>query len=361
MINQRRSRTLTVACVLAATATLAVAGCSKSETTDNAGGDSGQGAQAAKTPDTTSGSGCSLQTYGAPKLDLKDAVVGFSQSEKEANPFRIAETQSIKDEAAKVGVKKLLTTNAQSQLSKQISDIQDMLSQGAQFLIVAPLNSDGLEPALKAAAAKKVPVLTIDRKVNSTACKDYVAFLGSDFVEQGKRAADAMIKATGGSGKVAILLGASGNNVTTDRTKGFVDQVKAKAPGLEIVAQQTGEFARDKGQQVMEQLIQSKPDITAVYAENDEMGLGAVTALKAAGKKPGKDVKIVSVDGTRNAVQALVDGEYNAVIESNPRFGPLAFATAQKFYAGEEIPENVIIADRAYDESNAKASLGGAF
>nr|WSW70715.1 ABC transporter substrate-binding protein [Streptomyces sp. NBC_00995] len=361
MMIQRRTRTLAVACLLAATATLAASGCSKSETSDTASTDNSQGAQAAKTPESSSGSGCSLQTYGAPKLDLKNAVVGFSQSEKEANPFRIAETQSIKDEAQKIGVKKLLTTNAQSQLSKQISDIQDMLSQGAQFLIVAPLNSDGLEPALKAAAAKKVPVLTIDRKVNATACKDYVAFLGSDFVEQGKRAADAMIKTTGGKGKVAILLGASGNNVTTDRTKGFVDQLKAKAPGLEIVAQQTGEFARDKGQQVMEQLIQSKPDITAVYAENDEMGLGAVTALKAAGKKPGKDVKIVSVDGTRNAVQALVNGEYNAVIESNPRFGPLAFATAQKFYGGEEIPENVIITDRAYDESNAKASLGGAF
>lgn len=360
MMIQRRSRTLAVACVLAAT-TLAAAGCAKSETSNNAGGDSSQGAQEAKTPDSSSGAGCKLETYGAPKLDLKDAVVGFSQSEKEANPFRIAETQSIKDEAKKIGVKKLLTTNAQSQLSKQISDIQDMLSQGAQFLIVAPLNSDGLEPALKAAAAKKVPVLTIDRKVNSTACKDYVAFLGSDFVEQGKRAADAMIKVTGGKGKVAILLGASGNNVTTDRTKGFVDQVKAEAPGLEIVAQQTGEFARDKGQQVMEQLIQSKPDITAVYAENDEMGLGAVTALKAAGKKPGKDVKIVSVDGTRNAVQALVNGEYNAVIESNPRFGPLAFATAQKFYAGEEIPENVIITDREYDEANARESLGGAY
>jgi len=361
MMIQRRTRTLAVACLLAATATLAASGCSKSETSDTATTDTSQGAQAAKSPESSSGSGCSLQTYGAPKLDLKDAVVGFSQSEKEANPFRIAETQSIKDEAKKAGVKKLLTTNAQSQLSKQISDIQDMLSQGAQFLIVAPLNSDGLEPALKAAADKKVPVLTIDRKVNASACKDYVAFLGSDFVEQGKRAADAMIKVTGGKGKVAILLGASGNNVTTDRTKGFVDQLKAEAPGLEIVAQQTGEFARDKGQQVMEQLIQSKPDITAVYAENDEMGLGAVTALKAAGKKPGKDVKIVSIDGTRNAVQALVNGEYNAVIESNPRFGPLAFATAQKFYGGEEIPENVIITDRAYDESNAKASLGGAF
>jgi len=361
MMIQRRSRTLAAACLLAATATLAASGCSKSETSNSAGGDSGQGAQAAESPAAASGPGCSLQSYGAPEIDLKDAVVGFSQSEKEANPFRIAETRSIKDEAARIGVKKLLTTNAQSQLSKQISDIQDMLSQGAQFLIIAPLNSDGLEPALKAAAAKKVPVLTIDRKVNSTACKDYVAFLGSDFVEQGKRAADAMIKATGGKGKVAILLGASGNNVTTDRTKGFVDRIEAEAPGIEIVAQQTGEFARDKGQQVMEQLIQSKPDITAVYAENDEMGLGAVTALKAAGKKPGKDVKIVSVDGTRNAVQALVDGEYNAVIESNPRFGPLAFATAQKFYDGEEIPENVIISDRSYDETNAKESLGGAY
>ncbi|MEU2250202.1 ABC transporter substrate-binding protein [Streptomyces sp. NPDC019224] len=361
MMIQRRSRTLAVACLLAATATLAVSGCSKSETSDNASSNSSQAAQAAKTPESSSGSGCSLQSYGAPKLDLKNAVVGFSQSEKEANPFRIAETQSIKDEAKKLGVKKLLTTNAQSQLSKQISDIQDMLAQGAQLLIVAPLNSDGLEPALKAAAAKKVPVLTVDRKLNATACKDYVAFLGSDFVEQGKRAADAMIKSTGGKGKVAILLGSSGNNVTTDRTKGFVDQLKAKAPGMEIVAQQTGEFARDKGQQVTEQLIQSKPDITAIYAENDEMGLGALTAVKAAGKKPGKDIKIVSVDGTRNAVQAIVNGEYNAVIESNPRFGPLAFATAQKFYGGEEIPENVIISDRAYDEDNAKSTVGNAF
>ena len=187
---------------------------------------------------------------------------------------------------------------------------------GRPVLIVAPLNSDGLEPALQAAAAKKVPVLTIDRKVNAGPCKDYLAFLGSNFVEQGKRAADAMIKVTGGTGKFAILLGSSGNNVTTDRTNGFVDQIKAKAPGLEIVAQQTGEFARDKGQAVMEQLISSHPGITAVYAENDEMALGAVTALKTAGKNPGKDVKIVSIDGTRNAVQAIVDG--TSTRSSNP-------------------------------------------
>lgn len=363
-MTNHRSRTLAAACMVLALAGVAATGCSKSE---DKGSDTPSATDQAAQQQTTSaaapadGSGCTLTANGAPKLDLKNAVVGFSQSEKEDNPFRIAETKSIKDEAAKLGVKKLLTTDAQSQLPKQISDIQDMLSQGAQLLIVAPLNSDGLDPALKAAAAKHVPVITIDRKINATVCKDYVTFLGSDFVEQGKRAADAMIKATGGKGQVAILLGSSGNNVTTDRTKGFVDQIAAKAPGLKVVAQQTGDFTRDKGQQVMEQLIQSKPGITAVYAENDEMGLGAVTALKSAGKNPGKDVKIVSVDGTRNAVQAIVNGTYNAVIESNPRFGPLAFATAQKFYGGESIPENVIISDRAYDESNAKASVAGAF
>ncbi|MDP9395862.1 MAG: ABC transporter substrate-binding protein [Actinomycetota bacterium] len=340
---------------------LVTSGCAKGEETRTATGGGSGGQQKVQTPAGQTGNGCTLEKYGAAKVDLKDAVVGFSQSEKEANPFRIAETQSIKDEAQRIGVKKLLVTNANSQLSKQIADIQDMLAQGAQFLIVAPLNSDGLEPALEAAKAKKVPVLTIDRKINATACQDYLAFLGSNFVEQGKRAADAMIEATGGKANVAILLGSSGNNVTTDRTKGFVDQVKAKAPNMKIVAQQTGEFARDKGQQVMEQLIQANPKIDAVYAENDEMALGAIVALKAAGKKPGQDVKIVSIDGTRNAVQAIVDGEINAVIESNPRFGPLAFKTAQDFLAGQGIPEDVIISDNAYTKDNAAAEVANAY
>lgn len=362
MTEKSKFRFLSAACAAAAVTALVLAGCAKPEassTADSGGSD----AQAAQTPGVSGsqGPGCTLKAYGAEKIDLKNAVVGFSQSEKEANPFRIAETQSIKDAAEKAGVKKLLTTNAQSQLPKQISDIKDMLAQGAQLLIVAPLNSDGLGPALRAAAAKGVPVITIDRKVNAEACKDYATFIGSNFVEQGKRAADAMIEATGGKGKVAILLGSSGNNVTIDRTKGFVDRIKAKAPGLKIVAKQTGDFARGKGQKVMEQLIQSKPGITAVYAENDEMGLGAVTALKSAGKDPGEDVKIVSIDGTRNAVQAVVNGDMNAVIESNPRFGPLAFDTARKFYDGEAIPQQIIISDQAYDESNAKSAVDEAY
>lgn len=341
-----------------AVATVLMTACTAREQQTATGSSAGPAASAAATQ--SSGTGCSREAIGYPKIDVKDAVIGFSQSEKEANPFRTAETQSIRDEAAELGVPtdKLLVTNAQSDLNKQISDIKSLLDRGAQLLVVAPLNSDGLQPALDAAKAKKVPVITIDRKVTAKPCADYLTFIGSDFVDQGKRAAEAMAKVTGGAGKVAILLGSSGNNVTTDRTKGFKDNLPA---GLEVVAEQTGEFDRSKGQAVMEQLIQSNPDITAVYAENDEMGIGAVTALRAAGKTPGKDVKIVSVDGTRNAVQLIADGAYNAVIESNPRFGTLAFRTLQDFADGKAIPETVIISDDQYDESNAAAKLGNAY
>lgn len=358
----RRGRFLTAAVI---SLPLLLTACANSEDsgTDAGSAGGGGGEQVVATPSgsASAGAGCTLEKYGAEKLDLKNAVVGFSQSEKEANPFRIAETQSMKDEAEKLGVKQLLVTNANSQLSKQISDIQDMINKGAQALVVAPLNSDGLEPALNAAKAKKIPVLTIDRKINAKACDSYLAFLGSNFVEQGKQAAQQMSKALNGTGKVAILLGSSGNNVTTDRTKGFVDEIKASSPGITVVAQQTGEFARDKGQQVMEQIIQSQPDITGVYAENDEMALGALVALKSAGKTPGKDVQVVSIDGTRNAVQKVVDGEIFAVVESNPRFGPLSFKTLTDFYAGTGIPENVIISDKLYTKENAAAEVASAY
>ncbi|WP_432863493.1 ABC transporter substrate-binding protein [Microbispora rosea] len=341
---------------------LGAAGCAKSETQATAGPGEAASAQqqVVQTPAGSAGPTCTLDQFGGTKFDLKTATVGFSQSEKEANPFRIAETKSIKDEAAKLGIAALKVTNAQSQFSKQITDVQQLIAQGVKLLVIAPLNSDGWEPVLQQAAAKKIPIITVDRKINAKPCSDYLTFIGSDFYEQGKRAADQMISALSGKGKVAILLGAPGNNVTTERTNGFKDRIKEKAPDIQISFEQTGEFAREKGQQVTEQLIQSNPDINGIYAENDEMALGAVTALKGAGKDPGA-IKIVSVDGTRSAVQAIADGWLHAVVESNPRFGPLAFETARKFLDGEPIPDKVIISDREYDGSNAEASLGEAY
>jgi ribose transport system substrate-binding protein len=359
LLRRTSARTLLATGLLTS---LALTGCSKSEdssTSDKAAAQQGDSGQQVASPSTGSGPACTLDAYGGKKLDLESATVGFSQSEKEANPFRIAETASIKAEARKRGVE-LLTANAQSQFSKQISDVQDLIAKGADLLVIAPLNSDGWEPVLRTAAAKHIPIVTVDRKINATACKDYVSFIGSDFVEQGKRAADQMIQATGGTGEIAILLGAAGNNVTTERTKGFTDRIKEKAPGLKVVFQQTGEFAREKGQSVTENLIQSKPGIKGIYAENDEMGLGAVNALKGAGKKPG-DVKIVTIDGTRNAVQGIVDGWIHGVIESNPRFGPLAFQTLDTFVQGGEVAQDIVIKDSAYTKANAQSDLGKAY
>ncbi len=309
--------------------------------------------------DAASGDGCTATGQGYPKVDMEGATVGFSQSEPETAAFRIAETQSMKDEAAAQGAT-LISTNANGEIAKQVTDIQGMITQGVDMLIVAPLNSDGLQPAFDAAREKGIPVVTVDRLVNSEACTDYLTFIGSDFVSQGKRAADAMIKETGGEGKVAVLLGSSGNSVTTDRMDGFVEQLKT-APGLEIVAQQTANFARTDGQTVMASLLQAHPEITAVYAHNDEMGIGAVTAIEAAGKNPGTDIKVFSIDGIQEAVQLLVDGKYNGVIESNPRFGPLAFQALIDFNNDVPVPANIIIGDNEYTPENAAANLGDAF
>ena len=296
-----------------------------------------------------------------PDVDLANATVGFSQSEKEANPFRIAETQSIRDEAKAVGVKKLLVTNAQSQASKQISDIQDMLSQGAEVLIIAPLNAEGLEPALQEAADQNVPVFLIDREITAEPCENYIAFMGSNFIRQGEQSAELMAEATNEKAQVAILEGAPGNSVATDRQSGFVDKLKSDYPDMEVAVSQTANFVRTEGQQVMEQLLQSNPDINAVYAHNDEMALGAIQAIKDAGKTPGKDIKVVSIDGTKGAVQALANGEMNGVVESNPRFGPLAFETAEKFLGGDPVPQNIIIQDRIYTPDNAQDNLDLAY
>src|SRR5688572_5108988 len=186
---------------------------------------------------------------GVEVIDLANATIGFAQSEKEANPFRIAETQSIKDEAAARGID-LITTNAESDLNKEISDIKSMVDQGADALIISPLNSEGLDEALEYARDAGVPVMTIDRFLTSDVfCDTYIGWVGSDFVEQGRRAARALIAASGGTGKLAILLGAAGVNVTDDRNAGFKEVLEAEeAAGnhtIELVAEQTANYVRE--------------------------------------------------------------------------------------------------------------------
>jgi len=360
-----RAKTLAAAMVTAGLC-LSAAACTNSgndsaKSPSSSASDNSAAAQQVATPtDSPSGPGCTSDRYagGVAKLNITDGktVVGFSQSESTSNPFRATETKSIENEAKRLGVK-LIERNANADVNAQNSQIQDMIAQGAKALIVAPENSDGLGPALAEAKSKKIPVLTIDRTVTGTACTDFIAFIGSNFYGQAQIAADDLSTATGGNAHVAILTGTPGNNVTTDRTKGFQDQVKAKYPNIKIVASQTGNFAQTDGQKVMEQLLQAHSDINAVYAENDEMALGAIQAIRSAGKTPGKDVKIVTIDGIQQMVQNVANGLAVADIETNPRFGPLAFQSLQNFYGTAGVQDKVIIKDGHFTSANAKQAL----
>jgi len=301
---------------------------------------------------------CKGSDLGIGKIDFKKDTVGWAQSEKEANPFRIASTKSQVDTAKKNGWK-LLTTNAQSSVQQENSDIKGMIDKGAKAVIFSPINSTGLGDAIAYAKTKHVAMIPVDRNITGVpGCKAVGPQLGSDFVQQGKRAADAMVKATGGKAKLAILLGASGVNVTDDRTAGFLDELKAtNATGIQVIFKQTGDFTREKGKSVTETLLRAHPEVNAIYAENDEMGLGALAALDDAGKSGIATVHIVSIDGTKGAVQAIVDHNFDAVIESNPAYGPSAEAALDAYVNGAGAPAVTITTDNQYDISNAKQAL----
>ncbi len=287
---------------------------------------------------------------------LKGMVVGFSQSENEQNPFRAAETNSVKAAAQEAGVARLLYTNANDDQAKQVADVESMIAQGAQAIIVAPLNATGLQPALAQAAAKHIPVVTIDRATAGTVCTDFITNIGSDFLVQGQRSADALAQATGGKAKILEIQGAYGNSVETERTQGFADEVK-KHSGMEILAAQPGNWSATDAQRVMEQLLLAHPDANALYAQADVMALGAMRAIQQAGKTPGKGVAIVSIDGTKALVEAIAQGRAQADVETNPRFGPLSFQAITDWYDGKPVPQQLIMQDFLYDMANASASL----
>jgi ribose transport system substrate-binding protein len=286
-------------------------------------------------------------------------VVGFSQMESD-NPWRIAETKSLRDEAASRGVD-LVVTDAQGQTAKQVSDVEDLIARRVSVILLAPREFEGLAPALQAAKAAKIPVILVDRAAKGTAGTDYVTLLASNFIEQGQRAAEWLATATGGKAGIVELSGTPGASVAADRAQGFRDGI-AKYPGMKILATQTGNFTRAQGERVMQNLAQSLgKQITAVYAHNDEMALGAIQALKEAGRKPGQDVIVVSVDGQRAALEAINAGELGATVESNPRFGPLAFETIDKVRKGEQVPPKILLTDRLFDKKNAAQFVAEAY
>ena len=299
---------------------------------------------------------------GLPKLaDKKTYKVGFAQTESN-NPWRLAQTASMKAEAEKLGWQ-LVYTDAAGSAAKQVADVNSMIAQGVDAIFLSPREEKPLIPAVMAAKKAGIPLFLIDRNVDATLAKpgvDYVTFIGSDFIKEGTTAGEAMVKATGGKAVILELEGSTGASPANDRKKGF-DDVIAKNPGMKIVASQTGNFNRDEGRKTAEALIQAHPEATAIFAHNDEMAIGAIAALEAAGKVPGKDVIIGSIDGEKDGLQAVIDGKMAYTVECNPKFGPAAYAAALKYAKGEALPPSMTNTDRFFDKSNAAASIADSY
>lgn len=285
----------------------------------------------------------------------KKLTVGFSQIGAE-NPWRTAETNSIKAEAEKRGVN-LKFSDAQGKQENQIRALKNFVAQKVDAIILAPVVETGWEPVLKEIKRAKIPVVLVDRGVKVSDDSLYATLIASDFVEEGRRAAEWLAKKTGGKANIVELQGTPGAAPAIDRKKGFEEGI-AKHPDMKIIKSQTGDFTRAKGKEVMEAFLKAEgKNINAVYAHNDDMALGAIQAIEEAGLKPGKDILVVSIDGLKSALEAIVEGKLNATVECNPLLGPAAFDAVEAAVAGKELPKKTVVKDELFDDTNTKEAL----
>jgi len=298
------------------------------------------------------------QESGGAKSTRK-LTVGFSQIGAES-AWRTAETESIRGEAVKRGVH-LRFTDAQQKQENQIKAIRTFIAQKVSAIILAPVVETGWEPVLKEAKAAHIPVILVDRGVSVADDSLYVTLIASDFVAEGKLAAEWLAKKLNGKGNLVELQGTVGSAPAIDRKKGF-EQGIAASPGLKIGRSESGDFTRAGGKQVMEAFLKAAKGegtkIDAVYAHNDDMALGAIQAIQEAGLKPGSDIIVVSIDAVKGAFEAMVAGTLNCTVECNPLLGPAAFDAVEKVLAGAALPKKTVVQDQLFDQSTAKAAIG---
>src|ERR1700722_16345068 len=286
----------------------------------------------------------------------KKLVVGFSQVGAESG-WRTANTDSIKAEAAKRGID-LRFSDAQQKEENQIKAIRSFIAEGVDVIAFSPVVETGFEPVLQEARKAGIPVVLSDRAVKVSDPTLYVSFLGSDFIEEGRRGGNEAVKLTGGKANIAELVGTVGSAPAIDRKKGF-EEVLAKNPGMKIIMSQSGDFTRAKGKEVMEAFLKAPnaKDINLLFAHNDDMALGAIQAMEEAGIKPGQDIKIVSIDGVKGAFEAMKDGKLNVTVECNPLLGPQLFDLIEKVANKEEIPKRVVSKEGVFEQAQAAAEL----
>lgn len=284
-------------------------------------------------------------------------TMGFSQVGAESG-WRTANTKSIQDAAKDAGVD-LKFSDANGEQENQISAIRSFVQQGVDVIAFSPVVRTGWDAVLLEAQNAGIPVILTDRAVDTQEPGVYKTFLGADFVDEGRRAGDWVVQqyaSAPGPVNIVQLEGTTGADPAIDRNSGFADAISAN-PNLRIIASQSGDFTRSGGKQVMEAFLKAHPQIDMVFSQNDDMGLGAMEAIEAAGKKPGQDIKIVTIDATYDGMQALADGKFNYIVECNPLLGPQLMDLAKKVVAGEQVPERVVTPDEAFDQQQAAAVL----
>jgi ABC-type sugar transport system substrate-binding protein len=294
-------------------------------------------------------------TNASPAAEGKKITMGFSQIGAESG-WRTANTQSIQSAATDAGVN-LKFVDAQGSQANQIKAIKDFIEQGVDVIAFSPVVETGWEPVLKEAKDAHIPVIVSDRRPD-VPDDLYVSFIGSDFIKEGERAGEWLAKKMNGKANIAEITGTTGSAPANDRAKGFRDAI-AKYPGMKIVTSVTGDFKRANGKEVMEAILKGQygSQITAVFSHNDDMAIGAIQAIEEAGKKPGKDIVIVSIDGIKDFFQAMVDGKANCTVECNPLLGPLLMQTAKDVLAGKTVPHRIVTQDGMFDETQAVKEL----
>lgn len=303
--------------------------------------------------------GGSAGTSAAPsaeaKKDYKDLTVGFIQTGSEGG-WRAANTASFKDEAAKLGLN-LKFYDAQNKMENQLTAFRQFIADDSvDVIVLAALEAAGWEDVLKEAKAKGKTVVLEDRRIDAP--EDlYATYIGSDFTEEGRKAAVEMCKLLEGSDKknVVELVGNVGSSAAIDRGKGFRE--KMGDCGITITESQTADWDSTKGKAVTEAFLKKSKDIQGVFAQNDEMGLGAIQALEEAGLKPAEDVKIITVDATKGAFQAMIDGKINTVVECNPLLAKQVYEAALKAANGETLPKWVPSIEDVFYQADAEKIL----
>jgi simple sugar transport system substrate-binding protein len=284
-------------------------------------------------------------------------VLGFSQIGAESE-WRTANTESIKSAAALMNID-LRFADAQQKQENQIKAIRSFIAQRVDVIAFSPVVETGWDTVLKEAKAANIPVILTDRSVTADPSL-FVGFIGSDFVEEGRKAGRWVLEQfKDGTGDVNIveLQGTVGAGPAIDRKKGF-EEIIAANPRFKIIRSQSGDFTRTKGKEVMEAFLKAETrKIDVLYAHNDDMAIGAIQAIEEAGKRPGRDILIVSIDAVKGAFEAMIAGKLNVTIECNPLLGPQLMTSVAEVVAGRPIPKRIVVEEQVFPMETAKLHI----